>query len=176
MIIVYFFVFFSVGSPVIFTQKRPGLNGKVFNFYKYRTMSNKRDNDGKLFSDNKRITKLGNFLRKTSIDEIPSLWNVVKGDMSLVGPRPLLVEYLKLYSLEQAKRHNVKPGITGWAQINGRNKLTWEEKFKFDIWYTNNMTFYLDIKIIFITIYKIFISEGINQSESETMKKFRGSN
>ena len=163
------------GRPTIFVQKRPGFKNKLFNIYKLRTMSNNKDLSGNLLSDKDRTTSLGSFLRKTSIDELPSLWNVLKGDMSLVGPRPLLIEYLPLYTKRQAKRHDIKPGITGWAQINGRNNIPWEKKFNDDIWYLENRSFFLDIKILFITIIKVFKSDGINQSKFNTMKKFKGS-
>jgi len=139
-------------------------------------MNQERDKDGELLSDQYRLTKLGKLLRKTSLDELPSLWNVLKDDMSLVGPRPLLMEYLPLYSEDQMRRHEVKPGITGWAQINGRNAISWEEKFKLDIWYVENQSFWLDLKILFLTIWKVLKREGINQSEHLTMEKFNGSN
>jgi len=164
-----------MGYPVIFKQKRPGLNGKTFNFYKFRTMTNEKDENGNLLADKDRLTSFGKFLRKTSLDELPSLWNVLKGDMSLVGPRPLLMEYLPLYSDKQMRRHEVKPGITGWAQINGRNAISWEEKFKLDIWYVDNQSFWFDIKIIFLTIWKVLKREGISHSGFATMEKFKGS-
>jgi sugar transferase EpsL len=167
-------VYWKIGRPIIFVQERPGRNGKLFKFYKYRTMTNVIDENGKLLSDNFRITKLGKILRNTSLDELPSFWNVLKGDMSLVGPRPLLLEYLPLYSVEQARRHNVKPGITGWAQINGRNKLTWEEKFRLDVWYVDNYTVICDLKIIAITIGKVLNKENVNASNSTTMERFGG--
>jgi len=169
-------VYAKLGAPVLFKQKRPGLNGNIFTFYKFRTMSNKRDSEGELLPDKDRKTPLGNFLRKTSLDELPSLFNVLKGDMSLVGPRPLLVEYLDLYSPEQAHRHDVKPGITGWAQVNGRNSISWEEKFKYDLWYINNHTIWIDIKILLLTIYRVIKKEGINQANGLTMEKFNGTN
>jgi len=169
-------VYAKLGAPVLFKQKRPGLNGNIFTFYKFRTMSNKRDSEGELLPDKDRKTPLGNFLRKTSLDELPSLFNVLKGDMSLVGPRPLLVEYLDLYSPEQAHRHDVKPGITGWAQVNGRNSISWEEKFKYDLWYVNNHTIWIDIKILLLTIYRVIKKEGINQANGLTMEKFNGTN
>ena len=167
-------VLLILGAPIFFKQQRPGLNGIPFNFIKFRTMTNEKDNNGKLLSDNKRITKFGNLLRKTSLDELPSLWNVLKGEMSLVGPRPLLMEYLPLYSKEQMRRYEVKPGITGWAQINGRNSISWEEKFKLDIWYVDNRRFLLDIKIIILTIWKVFSGEGVSPEGRPTMKKFNG--
>lgn len=165
-----------MGAPIIFKHQRPGLHGKSFTFYKFRTMTNQVDKNGNLLSDKERLTSLGTFLRKASLDELPSLWNVLKGDMSLVGPRPLLAEYIPLYSKFQARRHEIRPGITGWAQINGRNTISWDEKFGYDIWYVDNISFFLDIKILLITIIKVFRLEGINQSESLTMEKFRGNN
>ena len=167
-------IYFKMGAPIIFKHQRPGLHGKLFTFYKFRTMTNQVDKDGNLLSDEERLTNLGTFLRKTSLDELPSLWNVLKGDMSLVGPRPLLAEYIPLYSKFQARRHKMRPGITGWAQINGRNTISWVKKFDYDIWYIDNKSFFLDIKILLITIIKVFRLEGINQSESSTMEKFRG--
>ena len=164
----------SNGRPIIFKQIRPGLNGVHFNFYKFRTMNEKKDEKGQLLSDQKRITNLGKILRKLSLDELPSLFNVLKGDMSLVGPRPLLVEYLSLYSNKHSRRHQVKPGITGWAQINGRNTISWEEKFELDLWYVNNQSFILDLKILLITIKKVLFQENINKSNSITMEKFKG--
>jgi sugar transferase EpsL len=174
LVIIGLIIFFYFGSPVFFIQNRPGFLGKPFKFYKYRTMTNQKDNNGKLLPDEKRLTSYGKFLRKTSIDELPSLWNVLKGDMSLVGPRPLLMEYLDYYSPEQARRHEVKPGITGWAQINGRNSISWEEKFELDVWYVDNQSFWLDIKIIFITIWKVIRAYNINNSEKNTMPIFMG--
>ena len=164
----------KLGVPVIFAQQRPGLDGKPFMLYKFRTMINCRDRNGKLLSDVERLTQFGRILRSTSLDELPELWNVLRGDMSLVGPRPLLMEYLERYTPEQARRHEVRPGITGWAQINGRNAITWEEKFKLDVWYVDNQSFWLDVKIIFITIWKIFRREGINQEGQATMEKYLG--
>lgn len=161
-------------SSVFFEQIRPGKNGEMFSLYKLRTMNELRDENGNLLPDEKRLTKIGKFLRKLSLDELPELWNVLKGDMSLVGPRPLLVEYLERYTPEQARRHEVKPGITGWAQVNGRNAITWEEKFKYDVWYVDNWSLWLDIKIIFITIFKVIKEEGIRQPGHATMEKFKG--
>ena len=158
-----------------FTQQRPGLKGKPFTIYKFRTMSDERDAGGNLLPDEKRLTRFGKFLRKTSLDELPELFNVLKGDMSLVGPRPLLMEYLPLYSAEQARRHEVKPGITGWAQVNGRNNLSWEDKFKMDVWYVDHLSFRLDIKILLITLWKVIKREGISQKGQATMEKFKGS-
>ncbi len=167
---------FLMGKPIFFKQKRPGLNAHPFFLYKFRTMSNDRDANGNLLPDEKRLTRFGKFLRSTSLDELPELFNVVKGDMSLVGPRPLLMEYLPLYSLEQARRHEVKPGITGWAQINGRNSLSWQEKFKLDVWYVDHVSFWLDLKILFITLIKVVKREGINQKGKATVEYFNGNN
>ena len=165
----------NLGKPVLFKQNRPGLHGKVFEMIKFRSMRDAVDEEGNSLSDSERLTPFGKKLRDSSLDELPGLWNVLKGDMSLVGPRPLLVEYLPLYSSEQNKRHNVRPGITGWAQVNGRNALCWDEKFKLDVWYVENRTFWLDIKIIFMTIRKVFIKEGISADGEVTMQKFTGS-
>ena len=164
----------DMGRPIIFTQQRPGLSGKPFTIYKFRTMNDERDAQGNLLPDEQRLTRFGKFLRKTSLDELPELFNVLKGDMSLVGPRPLLMEYLPLYSAEQARRHEVKPGITGWAQINGRNTLAWEDKFNLDVWYVDHLSFWLDVKILFITLLKVFKREGISQDGQATVEKFRG--
>ncbi|MBB6284649.1 sugar transferase EpsL [Geobacillus subterraneus] len=158
----------------MFKQQRPGLHGKPFYLYKFRTMMDERDGKGELLPDHVRLTPFGQLLRKYSLDELPQLFNVLKGDISLVGPRPLLMEYLELYTPEQARRHEVKPGITGWAQVNGRNAISWEEKFKLDVWYVDNRTFWLDIKILFLTVIKVLKKEGINQSEYVTMEKFAG--
>lgn len=164
----------KLGSPVFFRQTRPGLNGRVFQMIKFRTMSNARGADGELLPDAIRLTPFGRFLRSTSLDELPELWNVLKGDMSLVGPRPLLTEYLPLYSPEQARRHDVRPGITGWAQVNGRNALSWDEKFKLDVWYVENRTLWLDIKILWLTVRKVLVREGISAAGEATMTKFTG--
>jgi sugar transferase EpsL len=164
----------KLGSPVLFRQMRPGLYGRPFFVYKFRTMTDERDENGNLLPDEERITPLGQMLRQFSIDELPQLFNVVKGDLSLVGPRPLLMEYLELYSPEQERRHEVRPGITGWAQVNGRNTISWEEKFKLDVWYVNHQSFFLDIKIIFLTVYKVFKREGISQQGHVTIEKFSG--
>lgn len=164
----------KLGSPVFFTQTRPGLHGKPFKMIKFRTMTDARDADGKLLPDNIRLTPFGKFLRSTSLDELPELWNVLKGDMSLVGPRPLLMEYLPRYTPEQARRHEARPGITGWAQINGRNAISWEEKFKLDVWYVDNQSFWLDLKILALTIKKVFMREGISAEGEATMPKFTG--
>ncbi|WP_339068114.1 sugar transferase [Fusobacterium animalis] len=171
-IIIAILVRIKLGSPVIFKQKRPGLNEKVFTMYKFRTMTDKKDINGNLLPDKDRLTKFGKFLRSTSLDEIPELLNVIRGEMSLVGPRPLLVEYLKKYSKEERKRHEVRPGITGWAQVNGRNNTTWDDRFKNDIYYVENISFLLDLKIIIKTILKVIKKSDINQSETETMKNF----
>ncbi|WP_432613154.1 sugar transferase [Halobacillus litoralis] len=164
----------KLGSPVIFKQERPGLNGNPFHVYKFRTMTDECDENGDLLPDDVRLTKTGKTIRKLSLDELPQLFNVIKGDLSLVGPRPLLMEYLGLYNSEQARRHEVKPGITGWAQVNGRNAITWEEKFKLDVWYVNNQSFWLDLKILMLTVLKVFKTEGINQKGQATMSKFKG--
>ena len=167
-------VVIRIGRPIFFKQKRPGLKGEPFTFYKFRTMTNCEDGNGNLLPDKDRLTSFGKLLRKTSLDELPSLWNVLKGDMSLVGPRPLLMEYLPLYSIEQMRRHEVKPGITGWAQINGRNSISWEEKFKLDVWYVENQSIWLDFKIILLTIWKVLKREGISHGSEATMPKFKG--
>ncbi len=165
----------SVGKGVFFYQNRPGLHGKPFRIYKFRTMTNDCDIDDCLLPDSERLTKLGSFLRTTSLDELPELFNVIKGDMSIVGPRPLLMQYLDRYTPEQARRHEVKPGITGWAQVNGRNAISWEDKFKLDVWYVDNWSVWLDVKIIAMTVWKILKREGINQPGHATMEKFKGS-
>jgi len=162
----------KLGSPILFKQERPGLNEKIFTMYKFRTMTNRKDENGNLLPDKDRLTKFGRFLRSTSLDEIPELWNVLKGEMSLVGPRPLLVEYLSKYTKEENRRHEVRPGITGFAQVNGRNNTTWEDRFKNDIYYVENISFLLDLKIIIKTILKVIKKSDINQSENVTMKNF----
>ncbi|WMI71646.1 sugar transferase [Aminobacterium sp. MB27-C1] len=164
----------KLGSPVIFKQQRPGLNEKIFTMYKFRTMTNERDANGELLADSERLKKFGKFLRSTSLDELPELFNVLKGDMSIVGPRPLLIEYTPLYDEQQRKRLNVLPGITGWAQVNGRNALTWEEKFKLDTWYVENWNFILDLKIIVKTILVVLKREGISAQGEATMSRFTG--
>ena len=164
----------KLGSPVIFKQQRPGLNGKIFTMYKFRSMTDAKDKEGKLLSDAERLPKFGKLLRATSLDEIPEFINVLKGDMSLIGPRPLLVEYLERYNEEQKRRHEVRPGITGWAQVNGRNAISWEEKFKYDVEYVDKLNFLLDMKIVFLTIKKIVVKEGISQEGNATMEKFTG--
>jgi len=162
------------GSPVLFRQERPGLRGSPFILYKFRTMNDNRDRHGRILPDANRLTSFGRFLRASSLDELPELWNVIRGDMSLVGPRPLLMQYLDRYTPAQARRHEVKPGITGWAQVNGRNAITWEEKFKLDVWYVENRSLCLDVKIIFMTILKIIKREGISQPGQATMEEFKG--
>jgi sugar transferase EpsL len=164
----------KLGSPILFRQQRPGLNGRPFTLVKFRTMADKRDAQDHLLPDAERLTNFGKFLRASSLDELPELWNVLKGEMSLVGPRPLLMQYLPLYTPEQARRHEVRPGITGWAQVNGRNALTWEEKFALDVWYVDHYTFWLDLKIIFLTMWKIGKREDINQPGQVTMNPFEG--
>lgn len=164
-----------LGSPVFFRQVRPGMHGKPFEMVKFRTMTDERGPDGQLLPDAVRLTPFGRFLRSSSLDELPELWNVLKGDMSLVGPRPLLMDYLPLYSPEQARRHEVRPGVTGWAQINGRNAISWEDKFKLDTWYVDNQSLWLDIKILWLTVKKVLVREGISAAGEATMSKFTGS-
>ena len=165
----------KLGSPVLFQQIRPGRYGQPFKMVKFRTMRDAIDADGNPLPDSERMTPFGSMLRSSSLDELPELWNVLKGEMSLVGPRPLLMEYLPLYSKEQARRHEVRPGVTGWAQINGRNALSWEEKFKLDVWYVNNQSLWLDLKILLLTVKKVFVREGISGEGEVTMSKFAGS-
>lgn len=172
----YLLVLIRMGRPVLFVQQRPGLNAKPFNIYKFRTMLLATDKNNELLPDEKRMTTLGSFLRKYSLDELPQLFNVLKGDLSLVGPRPLLMEYLPLYSPEQARRHLVRPGVTGWAQINGRNAISWEDKFRLDVWYVDNQSFLLDVKILLLTVKKVFLSEGISAEGEVTMSRFTGNN
>ncbi len=164
----------NLGSPIFFSQIRPGLNGHEFRMVKFRTMTNDTDAEGDLLPDKARLTGFGKFMRSTSLDELPELWNVLKGEMSLVGPRPLLMEYLPLYNLSQMRRHEVKPGITGWAQVNGRNAISWNEKFKLDVWYVDNRAFLLDLKILFKTVVRVFQRDGINEENQVTMSKFKG--
>lgn len=164
----------KIGSPVLFKQERPGLNEKTFNLYKFRSMTDERDEQGELLPDDVRLTSFGKVVRKLSLDELPQLLNVLKGDMSFVGPRPLLMEYLPLYNKRQARRHEVRPGITGWAQVNGRNAISWEEKFELDVWYVEKKSFWLDIKVLFMTVLKVLKSEGISQDGQATMTKFTG--
>lgn len=174
ILIVALLIKLKLGSPILFTQERPGLNGKIFRIYKFRTMSDERDSKGNLLSDELRLKGFGKLIRKSSLDELPQLFNVLKGEMSFVGPRPLLVEYLKLYNQEQAKRHNVKPGITGWAQVNGRNAISWEEKFKLDVYYVEHISFMLDCKILYMTFFKVLKRKDINSNTNITMEKFTG--
>lgn len=173
-LIISFLILINLGWPVIFSQIRPGRNGKLFRMYKFRTMSDKRDTNGELLPDSERLSFFGKILRSSSLDELPGLFNVLAGDMSLVGPRPLLAEYLPLYNEEQARRHEVRPGITGWAQVNGRNAISWEEKFHLDIWYVDNQSFYLDLRILLLTLKKVVIREGINAKGEATMSMFKG--
>jgi sugar transferase EpsL len=175
LLILAVLVWFNLGSPIFFKQRRPGLHGKPFDIYKFRTMTNQKDQKGRLLSDQARLTRLGRFLRAFSLDELPELFNVLRGEMSLVGPRPLLMQYLDRYTPEQARRHDVLPGITGWAQINGRNILSWEDKFSFDLWYVDHYSFWLDIQIILKTILKVFKREGISQPGHATAEEFLGS-
>ena len=165
----------KMGSPVLFRQVRPGLHGRPIGMIKFRTMKDALDASGNPLADAERLTPFGQFLRSSSLDELPELWNVLRGDMSLVGPRPLLMEYLPLYSAEQARRHEVRPGVTGWAQVNGRNTLRWEDKFKLDVWYVDNRSFWLDIKVLFLTVKKVLIRDGISADGEATMAKFTGS-
>ncbi|WP_454764681.1 sugar transferase [Cupriavidus campinensis] len=174
LLIVIWLVRSKLGSPVFFRQTRPGLHGKSFVMVKFRTMTDARGADGQLLPDSERLTAFGRFLRATSLDELPELWNVVKGDMSLVGPRPLLMEYLPLYSPEQARRHEVRPGVTGWAQVNGRNALSWDDKFALDVWYVDHQSLWLDIRILWLTVRKVLIREGISAADNATMPKFKG--
>lgn len=175
LLIVALLIRIKLGSPVLFKQRRPGKDGKIFEIYKFRTMTDARDEDGNLLPDNARLTDFGKLLRSTSIDELPEIINIFKGDMSIIGPRPLLEEYLPLYDEEQSHRHDVRPGLTGWAQINGRNTISWEDKFRYDVEYVRNISFMFDLKIFFLTIKKVFVREGINASAEVTMEKFKGS-
>lgn len=176
LIITLWLYFANRGAGVFFLQERPGKNGKIFKIIKFKTMTDERDEDGNLLPDERRLTKIGKFIRSTSIDELPQLINVLKGDMALIGPRPLLPQYLPLYSKEQARRHEVRPGITGWAQVNGRNAISWTKKFELDVWYVDHCSFLLDLKIIFLTIKKVFVREGISSDTSVTMEAFTGNN
>ena len=173
LIVLLLLSFANSGKP-FFTQLRPGKNGDIFRIIKFKTMNDKKDENGELYPDDIRLTTIGKIVRKTSLDELPQLLNVIKGDMSFVGPRPLLPEYLPLYSKEQARRHEVKPGITGWAQVNGRNAISWQEKFKLDVWYVDHQSFILDLKILFKTVKKVFISEGISAEGQATTTRFKG--
>ncbi|MFE4706660.1 sugar transferase [Peribacillus simplex] len=174
MLLIVILIRLKLGSPVIFKQERPGLNGKPFYLYKFRTMTDEKDENGDLVPDEKRLTDFGKLLRKLSLDELPQLFNVMKGDVSFVGPRPLLMEYLPLYTYEQARRHDVRPGMTGWAQVNGRNAISWEKKFELDVWYVENQSFLLDMKIIYLTLIKVCKQEAITQEGHVTTQKFVG--
>jgi undecaprenyl phosphate N,N'-diacetylbacillosamine 1-phosphate transferase len=165
-----------MGTPILFRQKRPGLNSKIFGIYKYRTMTNDKDKEGNLLPDSDRLQGLGNSIRSLSLDELPQVFNVLKGEMSFVGPRPLLIEYLDLYNDDEKRRHDVKPGITGWAQVNGRNAISWEQKFEYDVWYVNNQSFFLDIKILWMTFLKVVKRSDVSSNTSVTMEKFKGTN
>ena len=176
LVLIVCLFFANKGAGVFFTQLRPGKDEKIFRVVKFKTMTDQRSRKGILLSDNKRITKIGRFIRSTSLDELPQLFNVVTGDMSLIGPRPLLVEYLPLYSKQQARRHLVRPGITGWAQVNGRNTVEWKQKFVYDVWYVDHLSFMRDIKILILTIKKVFMREGISSETSDTMEAFKGNN
>jgi len=174
ILIVAFLIHRKLGSPILFRQARPGKDGKPFQMIKFRTMLDAVDKRGNPLSDDQRMTSFGSFLRSTSLDELPELWNVLKGEMSLVGPRPLLMEYLPLYSKEQYRRHEVRPGVTGWSQVNGRNAISWEDKFKLDVWYVDNQSFLLDLKILFLTVEKVLVRDGISGEGEATMSKFTG--
>ena len=174
-IIVSLLIVWKMGSPILFRQKRPGKDEKIFGIYKFRTMTNEKDADGNLLPDEQRLVGIGKFIRSTSLDELPQLFNVLKGEMSFVGPRPLLIEYLDLYNETQKRRHDVKPGITGWAQVNGRNAISWEQKFEYDVWYVDNQSFWLDMKILWMTFLKVVKRSDISSSSSATMEKFTGS-
>lgn len=175
MVVIALAIRVTMGGPVLFRQRRPGLHGEPFTMLKFRTMTNRRDASGRLLPAAERLTRLGRWLRKTSLDELPELWNVLRGDMSLVGPRPLLLDYLPLYTKEQARRHEVLPGITGWAQINGRNAITWEEKFRLDVWYVDHQSLGLDLKILWLTLLKVFKMEGVSPPGGIIMERFSGS-
>ena len=164
----------KLGSPVLFHQDRPGRDEKIFRLYKFRSMTDERDENGNLLPDEIRLTKFGKLLRSTSLDELPELWNILRGDMSIVGPRPLLVKYLPLYNEEQRHRHDVRPGLTGWAQVHGRNTVTWEEKFRLDVWYVENLSFWVDVKTVFLTVKKVLCREGISYGTAATMEEFKG--
>jgi sugar transferase EpsL len=173
LVLVALLVRLRMGGPVLFAQDRPGLKGKTFKLWKFRTMTHERDSKGRLLPDEFRITRLGRFLRSTSLDELPELWNILRGDMSVVGPRPLLVSYLSRYTPEQARRHEVRPGLTGWAQVNGRNAVDWEERFRLDVWYVDHRTFLLDLRIVFVTVAIVLRREGISGANSATMAEFK---
>lgn len=174
-IVVSLLILLKMGNPILFRQQRPGYKEKIFGIYKFRTMTNDTDEDGNLLPDDQRLVGIGKFIRSTSLDELPQLFNVLKGEMSFVGPRPLLIEYLDLYNDEQKRRHDVKPGITGWAQVNGRNAISWEQKFEYDVWYVDNQSFWLDMKILWMTFLKVVKRSDISSSSSATMEKFTGS-
>ncbi len=174
LLVLYGLVHFKLGAPALFRQVRPGLHGEPFTMVKFRTMTDARNEKGELLSDSERLTNFGRFLRASSLDELPELWNVLRGEMSLVGPRPLLMEYLPLYSSEQARRHEMRPGITGWAQINGRNAVSWNDKFRLDVWYVDHQSFWLDIRILMLTVKKVLVREGINAAGEATISKFDG--
>lgn len=174
ILVVALLIRWKLGSPVFFRQTRPGLNAKPFNMIKFRSMLDAYDESGQLLPNDKRLTRFGKLLRSTSLDELPGLWNVLKGNMSLVGPRPLLMEYLPLYNERQARRHDVRPGVTGWAQVNGRNAISWEDKFDYDIWYVDNKSFFIDVKILLLTIKKVFVREGISHAGDVAMPRFKG--
>lgn len=176
LVMIIWLHFANKGASVFFLQERPGKDGKIFKVIKFKTMTDERDTDGNFLPDEKRLTKVGRFVRSTSIDELPQLINVLKGDMALIGPRPLLIQYLPLYSKEQTRRHEVRPGITGWAQVNGRNAISWTKKFELDVWYVDHYSFWLDLRIIFLTIKKVFVREGITQEGQATMDAFNGCN
>lgn len=176
ILVIALLVFLLVDREIFFTQLRPGLNAKPFKLFKFRTMNNLTDETGKLLPDEQRMTTFGRLLRATSVDELPELWSVIKGDMSLVGPRPLLLEYLPLYNAQQMRRHDVRPGITGWAQVNGRNAISWEKKFEYDLWYVDNFSFWLDMKILLLTLKNVFLCKNINADGHATSYKFEGSN
>ena len=173
-IVVSILILVKMGSPILFRQQRPGLNSKIFGIYKYRTMTNERNNNGELLPDEQRIVGIGRFIRSASLDELPQVFNVLKGEMSFVGPRPLLIEYLPLYNERQKRRHDLKPGITGWAQVNGRNAISWEQKFEYDVWYVENQSFLLDIKILWLTFLKVIKRSDISSNTAVTMEKFEG--
>ncbi len=174
-ILVSLLILWKMGSPILFRQKRPGKDEKIFGIYKFRTMTNEKDADGNLLPDEQRLVGIGKFIRSTSLDELPQLFNVLRGEMSFVGPRPLLIEYLDLYNEKQKRRHNVKPGITGWAQVNGRNAISWEQKFEYDVWYVDHQSFWLDMKILWMTFLKVVQRSDISSNTSATMEKFEGS-
>ncbi len=175
-LVVSLLIYFKMGTPILFRQLRPGYKGKIFGIYKFRTMTGEKDENGELLPDEKRLIGIGKFIRSTSLDELPQLLNVLKGEMSFVGPRPLLVEYLSLYNEEQKKRHDVKSGITGWAQVNGRNAISWEQKFEYDVWYVDNQSFFLDMKILWLTFLKVLKRSDISSNTNVTMEKFKGNN